>query len=29
MAEYDILMRTDPAYLSADGNHIVGVPRTT
>jgi hypothetical protein len=23
MAEYDVLMRTDPAYLSADGDHIV------
>jgi hypothetical protein len=23
MAEYDVLQRTDPAYLSADGDHIV------
>lgn len=23
MAEYDVLMETDPAYLSADGDHIV------
>lgn len=27
MAEWDILMKTDPAYLSADGNHIVSTPR--
>ena len=26
MAEYDNLMRYDPAYLSADGDHIVGAP---
>lgn len=26
MAEYDVLLRTDPAYLSADGDHIVGSP---
>ena len=26
MAEYDKLMATDPAYLSADGDHIVGTP---
>jgi hypothetical protein len=26
MAEYDKLIRYDPAYLSADGNHIVGSP---
>jgi hypothetical protein len=26
MAEYDVLVRTDPAYLSADGEHIVGSP---
>lgn len=26
MAEYDNLMRYDPAYLSADGDHIVGSP---
>jgi hypothetical protein len=26
MAEYDVLVRTDPAYLSADGDHIVGSP---
>jgi hypothetical protein len=28
MAEYDNLTRFDPAYLSADGNHIVGSPPT-
>ena len=26
MAEYDVLMRTDPAYLSADGDHIQASP---
>jgi len=26
MAEYDVLMRTDPAWLSADGDDIVGSP---
>lgn len=26
MAEYDKLLKTDPAYLSADGNHIVSTP---
>ena len=26
MAEYDNLMKYDPAYLSADGDHIVGTP---
>jgi hypothetical protein len=26
MAEYDVLIRTDPAYLSVDGDHIVGSP---
>jgi hypothetical protein len=26
MAEYDNLQRYDPAYLSADGDHIVGNP---
>jgi hypothetical protein len=26
MAEYDVLMRTNPAYLSSDGNHIQGSP---
>ena len=26
MAEYDNLMRYDPAYLSADKDHIVGEP---
>jgi hypothetical protein len=26
MAEYEVLMRTDPAYLSVDGEHIVGSP---
>jgi hypothetical protein len=26
MAEYDVLLRTDPAYLSADGEHIIGSP---
>ena len=26
MAEYDVLLRTDPAYLSADGDHIVSSP---
>jgi hypothetical protein len=26
MAEYEILLRTDPAYLSADGEHIVAAP---
>jgi hypothetical protein len=26
MAEYDVLMRTDPAYLSSDGDHIQGSP---
>jgi hypothetical protein len=26
MAEYDNLMRYDPAYVSADGDHIVGSP---
>ena len=25
-AEYDILMRTDPAYLSSDKNHVLGAP---
>lgn len=28
MAEYEVLMRTDPAYLSTDGDHIVGTPPT-
>jgi hypothetical protein len=27
MTEYDVLMRTDPAYLSEDGDHIVSEPR--
>jgi len=27
MAEWDVLMRTDPAYLSADGDHIVSTPQ--
>jgi hypothetical protein len=26
MAEYDVLMRTDPAYLSSDGDHIQASP---
>jgi hypothetical protein len=26
MTEYEVLMRTDPAYLSSDGEHIVGSP---
>jgi hypothetical protein len=26
MAEYDVLMRTDPAYLSSDGDHILATP---
>ena len=26
MTEYDKLMRYDPAYLAADGDHIVGTP---
>jgi hypothetical protein len=26
MAEYEVLMRTDPAYLSADGDHILAAP---
>ena len=26
MAEYDNLMKYDPAYLSSDGDHIVGAP---
>ena len=26
MAEYANLMRYDPAYLAADGDHIVGAP---
>jgi hypothetical protein len=26
MNEYDNLMRFDPAYLSVDGDHIVGTP---
>jgi hypothetical protein len=26
MAEYDNLQKYDPAYLSADGAHIVGAP---
>jgi hypothetical protein len=26
MAEYEVLMRTDPAWLSSDGNHIQGSP---
>ena len=26
MAEWDILMKTDPAYLSADFAHIVSTP---
>jgi len=26
MAEYDVLMRTEPAYLSSDGDHILGAP---
>jgi hypothetical protein len=28
IAEYDVLMRTDPAYLSSDGEHIVESPPT-
>lgn len=28
MAEYANLMRYDPAYLAADGDHIVGTPPT-
>jgi hypothetical protein len=28
LAEYDVLMRTEPAYLSADGQHILGGPPT-
>jgi len=24
--EYEVLMATDPAYLSADGDHIIGEP---
>lgn len=24
--EYDVLMQTDPAYLSLDGDHIVSAP---
>jgi hypothetical protein len=27
MAEWDILMKTDPAYLSEDGDYIVSTPR--
>ena len=26
MAEYENLQKYDPAYLSADGDHIVGAP---
>jgi len=26
MAQYDVLMATDPAYLSSDGDHIQGTP---
>ena len=26
LTEYDVLMQTDPAYLSADGGHVVGSP---
>lgn len=26
LAEYDVLMATDPAYLSADGDHVVASP---
>lgn len=26
MAEYDVLMRTDPAYLSSDKSHILAEP---
>lgn len=26
MAEWEVLMKTDPAYLSADGNHILAAP---
>ncbi|HYW86788.1 MAG TPA: hypothetical protein VFB50_03410 [Chloroflexota bacterium] len=26
MAEYDVLMRTNPAYLGTDGDHIQGTP---
>jgi hypothetical protein len=26
MAEYDVLMATEPAYLSSDGQHILGGP---
>jgi len=25
-AEYDVLMRTDPAYLSSDKNHVLRAP---
>jgi hypothetical protein len=25
-AEYDVLMRTDPAYLSSDKDHILAAP---
>ena len=28
LAEYDNLTRFDPAYLSSDGDHIVGTPPT-
>jgi hypothetical protein len=28
MAQWDILMKTDPAYLSTDGNTIVSTPRS-
>lgn len=27
MTEWEVLMRTDPAYLSPDGDHIVSTPR--
>lgn len=27
MAEWDILMKTDPAYLDPTGEHIVSTPR--
>jgi len=29
MTEYDILMQTDPAYLSEDKSHILGAPDHT
>ncbi|HYW90547.1 MAG TPA: hypothetical protein VFB50_22440 [Chloroflexota bacterium] len=29
VAEYEVLVRTEPAYLSADGNHVSSTPRSS